>query len=77
MRRITLNIDEDMLAKAQEALGTTGAEDTVNAALEELAKREAGKRIIAWLKENEDLSNPEIMAYAWPAPRISQRPPIS
>lgn len=77
MRRTTLDIDEDMLARAREALGTTGVKDTVNAALRDVAKREAGKRLIAWYKENEDLSNPEIMARAWPAPRISPRPPTS
>lgn len=77
MRRTTLDIDEDMLAKAQEALGTTGVKDTVNAALREVARREAGKRLIAWYKENKDFSNPEIMAGAWPAPRISPRPPTS
>lgn len=68
MRRTTLDIDEDMLAKAREALGTTGVKDTVNAALREIAKREAGKRLIAWYKENEDLANPEIMERAWRKP---------
>lgn len=77
MRRATLDIDKDMLTQGQEILGTTSVEDTVNAALRELVKREAGKRLIAWYKENEDFSNPEIMARAWPAPRISPRPPIS
>jgi Arc/MetJ family transcription regulator len=67
MRRTTLDIDEDMFAKAREALGTTGVKDTVNEALREVAKREPGKRLIARLKENEDLANPEIMARAWPA----------
>lgn len=64
MRRTTLDIDEDMLAKAREALGTTGVKDTVNQALREIAKREAGKRLIAWYKENEDLANPEIVKHA-------------
>ena len=42
----------------------------IGAALEDVLRREAGKRLIAWLKENEDLSNPEIMDRAWPPPPI-------
>jgi len=77
MRRTTLDIDEVMLAKAKEALGTTGVKDTVNEALREIAKREAGKRLIAWLKENEDLANPEIMKHARRTPLIAPWPPTS
>ncbi|MHB1469294.1 MAG: type II toxin-antitoxin system VapB family antitoxin [Solirubrobacteraceae bacterium] len=64
MRRTTLDIDEDMLARAREILGTAGVKDTVNKALLEVVRREAGKRLIKRLKENEDLANPEIMARA-------------
>jgi Arc/MetJ family transcription regulator len=71
MRRTTLDIDEDMLAKAREILGTSGIKDTVDEALREIVRREAGRRLIARLKENEDLHNPEIMARAWPRPPIS------
>jgi Arc/MetJ family transcription regulator len=70
VRRTTLDIDEDMLSKAREILGTRGVKDTVDEALREVVRREAGKRLIAWLKENEDLSNPEIMDRAWPPPPI-------
>ncbi len=78
MRRTTLDIDEDMLAKAREALGTTGVKDTVNEALREVAKREAGKRLIPWFKENEDLANPEIMKHARrPTPIAPPWPPTS
>lgn len=77
MRRTTLDIDEVMLAKAKEALGTTGVKDTVNEALLEVVRREAGKRLIKRLKENEDLANPEIMARAWPAPRMIPWPRTS
>jgi Arc/MetJ family transcription regulator len=70
VRRTTLDIDEDMLSKAREILGTRGVKDTVDEALREVVRREAGKRLIAWLKENEDLSNPEIMDRAWPSPPI-------
>jgi Arc/MetJ family transcription regulator len=71
MRRTTLDIDDDMLSKAREILGTSGIKDTVDEALREIVRREAGRRLIARLKENEDLANPEIMARAWPRPPIS------
>jgi Arc/MetJ family transcription regulator len=71
VRRTTLDIDEDMLAKAREVLGTRGIKDTVDEALREVVRREAGKRLMAWFKENEDLRNPEIMEKAWPTPPIS------
>lgn len=71
MRRTTLDIDEDMLAKARDILGTRGVKDTVDEALREIVRIEAGKRLIARLKENDDFGNPEIMARAWPRPPIS------
>jgi Arc/MetJ family transcription regulator len=71
VRRTTLDIDEDMLAKAREILGTRGVKDTVDEALREVVRCEAGKRLMAWYKENEDLHNPEIMDRAWPRPPIS------
>ncbi len=78
MRRTTLDIDEDMLARARGILGTTGVKDTVNEALLEVVRREAGKKLIKRLKENEDLANPEIMKQAWPwPPPIVPRLPIS
>jgi hypothetical protein len=58
-----------MLAQAREILGTRGIKDTVDEALREVVRREAGKRIIEWLKENDDLRNPQIMQRAWPTPR--------
>jgi Arc/MetJ family transcription regulator len=66
-----LDIDDEMLAKAREILGTRGIKDTVDEALREIVRREAGRRLIARLKENEDLRNPEIMQHAWPRPPIS------
>ena len=71
VRRTTLDIDENMLAKAREILGTRGIKDTVDEALREVVRREAGRWLIARLKENEDLANPEIMAKAWPRPPVS------
>jgi Arc/MetJ family transcription regulator len=70
MRRTTLDIDEDMLAKAREILGTRGVKDTVDEALREVVRVEAGRRFIARLKDNEDFS-PESRERAWPTPPIS------
>jgi Arc/MetJ family transcription regulator len=70
VRRTTLDIDEDMLAKAKEILGTRGVKDTVDEALREVVRVEAGRRFIARLKDNEDFS-PEIRERAWPTPPIS------
>jgi Arc/MetJ family transcription regulator len=39
MARTTVDVDDDALALAQEALGTTGLSNTVNAALREVARR--------------------------------------
>lgn len=41
MARTTINVDPDALRRAGEALGTTGASATVNAALREAASRRA------------------------------------
>lgn len=71
VRRTTLEIDDDMLSQVREILGTKGVKDTVDEALREVLRREAGKRLIEWYKENEDLHNPEIMSQAWPDPPIS------
>jgi Arc/MetJ family transcription regulator len=71
VRRTTLDIDEEMLAKAREILGTRGIKDTVEEALREVVRQEAGRRLIALYKDNEDFGNPEIMERAWPRPPIS------
>jgi Arc/MetJ family transcription regulator len=71
VRRTTLDIDDDMLSKAREILGTRGVKDTVDEALREVVRVEAGRRLIARYKDNEDFGNPEIMERAWPPPPIS------
>jgi Arc/MetJ family transcription regulator len=71
MRRTTLDIDEDMLSKAREILGTGGVKDTVDEALREVVRMEAGRRLIAWYKDNPDFGDPEIRERAWPKPPIS------
>lgn len=66
VRRTTLDIDEDMLAKARGILGTKGIKDTVDGALREVLRQDAWKELRAWAIENDDLRDPEIMAKAWP-----------
>ncbi len=41
MSRTTVNVDDDLLAGAQRALGTTGVSDTINAAMAEITHRAA------------------------------------
>jgi Arc/MetJ family transcription regulator len=41
MARTTIDVDRDALRRAGEALGTTGASATVNAALREVGRRRA------------------------------------
>jgi Arc/MetJ family transcription regulator len=42
--RTTVNVDSELLETARQALGTEGVSDTVNAALEDIARRTAIKR---------------------------------
>jgi Arc/MetJ family transcription regulator len=71
VKRTTIDIDQDILGKAREILGTRGIRDTVDEALRDVVRREAGQRLLAWWKENDDLRNPEIMRAAWPPPPTS------
>jgi Arc/MetJ family transcription regulator len=66
VHRTTLDVDEDMLAKAQGILGTKGIKDTVDEALREVLRQDAWRKLRAWVVENDDLRDPEIMAKAWP-----------
>lgn len=45
MRRTSLEIDEERLARAQRALGTTGIKDTIDRALDEVHRAELRRRL--------------------------------
>jgi hypothetical protein len=45
VRRTSLNLDFDLVEEAKAALGTAGTTDTVNQALEDVARRAALKRL--------------------------------
>ncbi|MPZ25462.1 MAG: DUF2191 domain-containing protein [Micromonosporaceae bacterium] len=66
--RALVDVDDDVLAMAAEELGTTGVQDTVNAALELVAERR--KRIDRVLTDpsgfgvGPDIADPEVMGRA-------------
>lgn len=51
VRKTSLAIDEEKLAEAQKALGTTGIRDTVDAALDEVVRQRLVKRHLANLAD--------------------------
>jgi Arc/MetJ family transcription regulator len=62
-----VEIDEQLLAAAQKILGTKTIKDTIEAALNEVARAEARRQEVEALAgmKGLDLANPEIMSRAW------------
>ena len=52
-RRTSINVDDDLLAEAQEALGTRGLKETVYAALHEAIRSRRRKQLLARLRDPE------------------------
>lgn len=46
MKRMTFNADADLLARAQQVLGTATATDTINTALAEVVRRDDLSRLV-------------------------------
>jgi Arc/MetJ family transcription regulator len=67
MHRTTLEIDEDLLARASAILGTRGLKATVRRALEEVVAREARRRFAErpQARDGLELDDPDVMARAW------------
>jgi Arc/MetJ family transcription regulator len=67
MTKTLIDIDDDLLAKAAEILGTTTKKDTVNQALTRLVRIAAAERFIEFAREGglDDLLDPEVMKGAW------------
>jgi Arc/MetJ family transcription regulator len=65
MRRITVELDEALLTRAQAVLSTKGIKDTVDQALREVLRRDAWIGLREWAIDNDDLRSPEIAAEAW------------
>jgi Arc/MetJ family transcription regulator len=49
-RRTTIEIDDELLGKAQEVLGTTGLKGTVDAALDEVVRTHLRRRLAQRIK---------------------------
>jgi hypothetical protein len=61
-----LKVDFDKVDAARELLGTRTLTETVDAALDEVVKREGRKKLVEILRSGVlDLNNPEVMAGAW------------
>lgn len=52
IKRTSLNLRLDLVAKAREILGTNGTTDTVNGALEEVVRRDALRSLSEWTFEH-------------------------
>ena len=67
MAKTLIEIDDEYLAAAQEALGTATKKDTVNAALREVAALAARRRDLQRLISGglPDLEDQDVMLAAW------------
>jgi len=67
LHKTTLEVDEDLVARAGTILGTRGLKATVRRALEEVVAREARRRFAQRLQAMDglELDNPELVAEAW------------
>jgi len=62
-----IDIDDNLLAKAAQALGTGTKKDTVNAALAEVLRVRAANQFLQSARDGlyDDLLDPEVMKGAW------------
>jgi Arc/MetJ family transcription regulator len=67
MRKTTIVIDDDLVAQAKRALGTTGLKETIDAALLEAVRAQIRRDHIERLQAMRglDLDKPEVMDQAW------------
>lgn len=66
-RRTTIEIDEDLLAQAQEALGTSGLKDTVDAAFREAIRGSLRDRLARRIERGDGVDRgPDVLAATRP-----------
>jgi len=62
MKRTSIELDEELLARAQEVLGTKGVKATVERALEEVWRAHLRQRLLRRLETGEGLDlTPEVL----------------
>jgi len=65
VRRTTLDLNVDLLKRAQGILGTRGIKETIDRALYEVVVAEARRRTIARLRSMEPTDPDELRRKAW------------
>jgi Arc/MetJ family transcription regulator len=65
VRKTTLELDDDKVARAATALGTRTLRETVDRSLDEVIARAARERLIERFSEPTDLADPDVMRRAW------------
>jgi Arc/MetJ family transcription regulator len=67
MTKTLIDLDDDLLARTQEALGTTTKKDTVNGAMRELLRRRAADDLLEMARDGAftDLLDPDVRERMW------------
>lgn len=67
MRKTTVAIDDELVARVRILLGTSSIRETIDSALREVERREARRREIRALIDMDglDLSDPAVMLKSW------------
>lgn len=67
MTKRLIDLDDELLARAQRELGTSGVSDTVRLALQQAAAAAARARQVEWLTAGgmAELTDPEARATVW------------
>ena len=62
MKRTSIEIDQDLLARAQAVLGTSGLKDTVEKAFDEVLKTDLRRQLAEQIRTGEGIdTGPEIL----------------
>jgi Arc/MetJ family transcription regulator len=65
MRKTTISVDDDLVARAGEALGTRGITETIDRALREAVARAARRDLVDWLQGLDPDEVDQHRAAAW------------
>jgi Arc/MetJ family transcription regulator len=69
VRKTTIEIDEDLIEEVRSVFGTEGINDTIDAALQDVRRREAIKRFTRFLDEvGDDILSSDTAAQRWRGP---------